>query len=153
MADQICLCVNMAAAIIPASVPDGKKYLFLPAPKRKAEMTTRIFKVAEKTAWEGARKSRAWTGSADDQRDGFIHFSTAAQLTGTLARHFAGREGLILARFAVADFGAALRWEPARNGALFPHLYAPLDPVQADCETLLHIGPDGTHLLPDWARE
>ncbi|HRE61717.1 MAG TPA: DUF952 domain-containing protein [Micropepsaceae bacterium] len=153
MADQICLCVNMAAAIIPASVPDGKKYLFLSAPGRKAVTPTHIFKIAPKDAWESARQSRAWPGSADDQRDGFIHFSTAAQLEGTLARHFRGREGLIMARFAVAEFGPELRWEPARGGALFPHLYALLDPARADCETLLQISADGTHLLPDWARE
>lgn len=104
-------------------------------------------------AWEGAKKSRAWAGSPDDQRDGFIHFSTASQLPGTLAKHFRAREGLVLARFAVAGFGAALRWEPARNDELFPHLYSRLDPAQAGCETKLQIGPDGTHLLPDWARE
>lgn len=116
-------------------------------------MTSFIFKIAEATVWEAARKSGGWVGSADDQRDGFIHFSTAGQLPGTLARHFAAREGLILSRFKVAEFGSRLRWEPARNGALFPHLYSRLDPAQADCEMLLHIGPDGTHLLPEWARE
>jgi uncharacterized protein (DUF952 family) len=32
-----------------------------------------------------------------------------------------------------ADLGVALRWEPSRGGALFPHLYGvlPLDAVVA----------------------
>lgn len=65
-------------------------------------------------------------GSADDARDGFIHLSTVEQLAGTLEKHYAGRTGLVGARCDPASLGDALRWEPSRGGALFPHLYRPL---------------------------
>lgn len=87
-------------------------------------------------------------GSADDQRDGFVHLSTEAQLEGTLARHFAGREGLHLAAVDLGSFGDGLQWERARDGQDFPHLYGPLL-----LETVLAYGPierreDGTLKLP-----
>jgi uncharacterized protein (DUF952 family) len=82
----------------------------------------KIFRAAEWAAFEAAGR---FEGSADDRRDGFIHLSDAAQLAGTLAKHFAGEAGLVVAEVAVAD-DPALRWEPSRGGALFPHLYRPL---------------------------
>ncbi len=69
-------------------------------------------------------------GSAVDARDGFIHFSTAAQLAETAARHFAGATDLMLVAVDGDCLGPALRWEPSRGGALFPHLYGAL-PVAA----------------------
>lgn len=74
-----------------------------------------------------------WDGSPDDLRDGFVHLSTAAQVAGTLAKHFAGRGALVLLELAAADFSShELRWEPSRGGQLFPHLYGslPLSAVQ-----------------------
>lgn len=65
-------------------------------------------------------------GSADDRRDGFIHLSGAAQVAGTLAKHFAGAVGLIGAQCDPAQMGEDLRWDVSRGGALFPHLYRPL---------------------------
>ena len=60
-----------------------------------------------------------------DAQDGFIHLSTGPQVAATLARHFAGEQGLWL--LAVPTGGLdALRWEPSRAGALFPHLYRAL---------------------------
>ncbi len=112
-----------------------------------------IYKIADVAEWAQAKAGPGWIGSKDDQRDGFIHFSTAAQLQATLARHFAGKERLILARFKAAWFGAALRFEPSRGNDHFPHLYARLDPASADREAEIVLGPDGRHLLPDWADE
>ncbi|MEM8853279.1 MAG: DUF952 domain-containing protein [Pseudomonadota bacterium] len=65
-------------------------------------------------------------GSADDQRDGFIHLSTEEQVPGTLAKHFAGEESLFLALCIFASDDDALKWEGSRGGALFPHLYRKL---------------------------
>ena len=59
-----------------------------------------------------------------DRRDGFIHFSTAAQVEETARRHFAGRTDLLLV--AVDVDGLDIRWEPSRGGELFPHLYGVL---------------------------
>lgn len=112
-----------------------------------------VYKVCSADEWAAAVDAGAYTGSADDVRDGFIHFSTAAQLPGTLARHFAdaqgrGREGLVLVSLDAARLQTALKWEPARDGALFPHLYGTLDPSLARQCIPLEVGPDGRHILP-----
>ncbi len=61
-------------------------------------------------------------GSEDDKRDGFIHFSTLAQLPGTLAKHYADEDELYL--LSVNEAGLSdLRWEVSRGDALFPHFY------------------------------
>jgi uncharacterized protein (DUF952 family) len=107
-----------------------------------------IYKVCASAEWERAVAEAAWLGSPDDRRDGYIHFSTATQLAGTLAKHFAGHDDLVLVKFATAALGPALRWEPGRAGQLFPHLYGPLDPKLAAACQALKRGPDGRHELP-----
>ena len=88
-------------------------------------MTT-IYKICERTAWLAAEHHGEFPGSDDDARDGFIHFSTAAQLAGTAAKHFAGATDLLLVAVDASALGQALKWEPSRGGDLFPHLYGPL---------------------------
>jgi len=85
-----------------------------------------IYKIATREAWEEARAAGRYEGSRDDARDGFIHFSSASQLAGTLAKHFAGQEGLVLVAVGADALGEALKWEPSRGGELFPHLYGSL---------------------------
>jgi len=111
-------------------------------------MTAIIYKVAPADDWRAAREAGAYHGSADDARDGFIHFSTAAQLPGTLAKHFSGRAGLVLIAVDARALGGKLAWEPSRGGNLFPHLYAPLPVEAALWYTPLALKPDGTHDLP-----
>ena len=87
-------------------------------------------------------------GAEIDQADGYIHLSTAAQVEETLARHFAGREDLALAAVDLEALGEAVRWEPSRGGALFPHLYGPMT-----LDTVIAYGPveresDGALKLP-----
>lgn len=86
-----------------------------------------IYKVCPAAAWRDALAAGAYRGSADDHRDGFIHFSTGAQLPGTLRRHFAGQRDLVIIAVDPGDLGDHLRWEPSRGGDLFPHLYGDLD--------------------------
>ena len=85
-----------------------------------------IFKVATAAQWREAEAAGVFTGAPVDIADGFIHFSTSAQVAETLTRHFAGQRDLLLVAVDDAMLGAALRWEPSRGGQLFPHLYAPL---------------------------
>jgi uncharacterized protein (DUF952 family) len=82
-----------------------------------------------------------------DRADGFIHFSTAAQVAETAARHFAGAEGLILAAFDADTLGPDLKWEPSRGGALFPHLYGPLRLADVIWHKPLAL-VDGAHVFP-----
>ena len=108
-----------------------------------------VFKVVQRTAWEDACRAGAFRGSADDLRDGFIHLSTRAQLPGTLAKHFRGKHDLVLIQFETSVLGDALRWEVARDGAEFPHLYAELPTVIAQSRHALELGIDGVPMLPD----
>lgn len=116
-------------------------------------MTAAIYKICSSAAWAEAQKTGSYSGSPDDRRDGYIHMSTAAQLAGTLARHFSdqdgrGHAGLVLVRLDPTRLGSSLKWEPARDGSLFPHLYGSLDPALATSVATLALGSDGRHLLP-----
>lgn len=90
-----------------------------------------IYKILSRAEWDAAVVAGSFTGSAVDVADGYIHFSTAAQMRETAAKHFAGKTDLLLVAIDPARLGDALKWEPSRGGALFPHLYAPLDPALA----------------------
>ena len=90
-----------------------------------------LYKICAASLWREAERNGVFRGSGADLRDGFIHFSTAAQVTETAAKHFAGQDDLVLVRVDAARLGAALKWEPSRGGALFPHLYGDLDPQAA----------------------
>jgi uncharacterized protein (DUF952 family) len=95
-------------------------------------MTTEmVYKILRAAEWQHALSTNVFAGSAADVRDGFIHLSTRDQLADTIARHFAGESGLIALEIAADRVNAALRWEPSRDGAMFPHLYSvlPLDAV------------------------
>jgi uncharacterized protein (DUF952 family) len=89
-----------------------------------------IYKICERTLWGAAEAAGQFRGSSVDQRDGFIHFSTAAQLAETASKHFAKAADLILVAVDAAALGEELKWERSRNGDLFPHLYAAL-PLRA----------------------
>lgn len=83
-----------------------------------------------------ALRAGTFTGAPVDLADGYIHLSTAAQLTETVQKHFAGQHGLVVAAIGLAGLGDALRWEASRGGQLFPHLYGPLRMAQV----LAHMG-------------
>ena len=75
--------------------------------------------------------------------EGFVHCSTQGQLVGTIERHFAGTDELVLLELDQAALGAALRWEESRPGEVYPHVYRPL--VLADVVRAIpwHRAPDG----------
>ncbi len=87
-------------------------------------------------------------GSDVDRRDGFIHFSTAAQVPETAAKHFAGQSDLLLVSVNTNELGDRLKWEPSRGGALFPHLYGHLDLAAVTRVDPLPLRPDGRHAFP-----
>ena len=99
--------------------------------------------------WAAFERSGVFHGSADDKRDGFIHFSSAEQLRETAAKHFAGESNLMLLVVDAAALGDALRWEPARGGALFPHLYGPLQLIAVNEAAPLPLDASGRHQFPE----
>lgn len=85
-----------------------------------------IYKVLRSQEWSQLRSAGQTHGAPVDRADGFVHFSTAAQLGETLRRHFADEGDLVLLACDATGLGDALRWEPSRGGDLFPHLYRAL---------------------------
>ncbi len=112
-------------------------------------MTTLIYKIAPRALWREAEAKGAFAGAPVDLADGYIHFSTAAQVRETAAKHFAGQDDLLLIAVEPERLGDALKWEVSRGGALFPHLYAPLDPAAARRVEPLPLGEDGNHVFPE----
>jgi uncharacterized protein (DUF952 family) len=109
--------------------------------------TTTAYKVLSHADW-AALNADTFCGTSTDLTDGFIHLSTASQLTETVNRHFPGATNLILVAVDLTVLADAVRWEPSRAGQLFPHVYAPLSrrAVLAWCSLERH--SDGSIRLP-----
>lgn len=107
-----------------------------------------IYNLCRRPDWDAALALGEYCGSADDIRDGFIHFSTAAQVVESAARHRRGVADLLLLAVEVAVLGPALRWEPSRGGQLFPHLYGPLKTALVARADPLPLETDGLHRFP-----
>jgi uncharacterized protein (DUF952 family) len=104
-----------------------------------------VYKICETSSWREAEREGVFRGSEVDRRDGFIHFSTAAQVAETAAKHFAGQPDLVLVSVNTSKLGDHLKWEPSRGGALFPHLYGHLDLAAVTRVDPLPLRPDGRH--------
>lgn len=112
-----------------------------------------VYKIATEAVFAPARNASHFAGMPIDAKDGYIHFSTVAQLTETLRLHFAGQGSLVLLAVRSADLGSDLVWEPSRGGALFPHLYGgPLATSSIAWEAPLSVAADGTCTLPEAVR-
>jgi uncharacterized protein (DUF952 family) len=107
-----------------------------------------IYKIVSEEEWRSAEARGLFEGSDVDRRDGYIHFSTHEQAGETADRHFAGKEDLLLVAIDATQFGASLKWEPSRGGALFPHLYSPLDLKCVKWTAPLPLDSSGRHVFP-----
>jgi uncharacterized protein (DUF952 family) len=110
-----------------------------------------IYKICSASAWREAERQGVYRGSADDARDRFIHFSTAAQVAETARKHFFGQTALFLVEIDADALGGALRWERSRNEELFPHLYGELDLGAVKRVLNMHARADGGHDIPELA--
>lgn len=95
-----------------------------------------------------ALEADRFEGAPVDLADGYIHLSTADQLTETVDRHFAGQADLFVAAVALDALGDAVRWEVSRGGAEFPHIYGRLPRGAVVASGPLARGPDGAVLPP-----
>jgi len=115
-------------------------------------MTDKIaYKVLTADEW-AALNAGSFEGAPIDKADGFIHLSTASQLTETVDRHFSGQKGLVIAAIDLASLGEGVRWEPSRNGQLFPHVYGHLTPQSVIAWCPLERQPNCTVRLPTIER-
>jgi uncharacterized protein (DUF952 family) len=111
-----------------------------------------IFKIAHAEDWRSAKRAGRYSGSSKDRADGFIHFSTAAQLAETLRRYYADADDLLLIAVDGSTLGDALKWEHAPSrGEAFPHLYAPLPLAAVKWTTPIERDAQGTAIIPPMA--
>lgn len=111
-------------------------------------MASPIFHMCRADEWQTAQALGRYDGSSQDKADGFIHFSTGAQLPESAAKHRTGQTGLLLLTVDPDACGVALKWEASRGGQLFPHLYGPLLPHAVIRVDPLPLGDDGLHVMP-----
>lgn len=109
----------------------------------------KVYKVCARASWLSAQEHGVLEPSLVDRRDGYVHLSAATQVAGTLAKHYAGQQDLVLLAVALERLPAgALRWEISRGGEEFPHLYGELRTAYVVSATPLRLNPNGTHELP-----
>jgi len=114
-----------------------------------SEYPTTAYKVLTAEQMAALEADGSFAGAPVDVADGYIHLSTAAQLTETVDKHFAGQDDLHVAAVDLDALGDAVKWEESRGGALFPHLYG--GPLLL--EAMVAYGPltrheDGSVALP-----
>lgn len=118
-----------------------------PPPPGRKNAAMLIYKILRDDEWLALKAAGETTGAPIDIADGYIHLSTADQVAETAARHFAGEDKLHLLAIETEPLDA-LKWEPSRGGALFPHLYRRLHLDDIAWSRPLPLGPGG-HIFPD----
>ncbi|MGF1456458.1 MAG: DUF952 domain-containing protein [Alphaproteobacteria bacterium] len=111
-----------------------------------------IFKIMTPAEWTAFERAGRFDGAPIDKTDGFIHFSSPDQVEETAAKHFQDAGDLVLVAVDAAPLGDALKWEPSRGGALFPHLYGALTLSAVRWHTPLRSLAGGGHDFPDGWR-
>ena len=108
-----------------------------------------IYKICAADLWRAAERAGTFTGAPVDRDDGFIHFSTAAQVRETAAKHFRGRHDLLLVAVEADALGAALRYEPSAAASSFRILYGALPLAAVRRVEPLPLDGEGRHLFPE----
>jgi uncharacterized protein (DUF952 family) len=117
-------------------------------PAKRQETLMLIYKIFRRPEWDAFRTAGETLGAPIDLTDGYIHISTAAQVAETAAKHFAAESDLVLVALNAEALGPALKWEPSRGGALFPHLYRKLTLADVVWDKSLPLGATG-HIFPE----
>lgn len=107
-----------------------------------------VFKIFRRSEWDHLKAAGRTSGAPIDLADGYIHMSTAQQVAETAARHFAGQSDLVLVALETDRLGGALKWEPSRGGALFPHLFREMVLADVVWDKSLPLGAAG-HIFPE----
>ncbi|MBA4048384.1 MAG: DUF952 domain-containing protein [Sphingomonas sp.] len=110
--------------------------------------TPTAYKVLTADQMAALSATGSFAGAPIDLADGYVHLSTAAQVTETVDKHFAGQSDLWVAAIDLAALGEAVRWEPSRGGQLFPHIYAALPMAAVVAHAPLTRDAAGAVVLP-----
>ena len=113
-----------------------------------SDRPTTAYKVLTAEQMAILERDGVFAGAPVDLADGYLHLSTAAQLTETVDKHFAGQTDLYVAAVDLGSFGASLKWEESRGGQAFPHIYGPLPLETVIAYSALSRGEDGMVRLP-----
>ncbi len=113
-----------------------------------SDLPTTAYKVLTAEQMAALERDGTFPGAPVDLSDGYLHMSTAAQLSETVDKHFAGQSDLHVAAVDLGSFGDSLKWEESRGGQLFPHLYGPLLLESVIAYSPLERDEDGTVRLP-----
>ncbi|MDD9977299.1 MAG: DUF952 domain-containing protein [Boseongicola sp.] len=105
-----------------------------------------IFKIFLAEEWQAFHEAGVTSGAPIDLADGYIHFSTAAQVEETAEKYFADKDGLMLLALESEALGDDLKWEPSRGGQLFPHLYRQMTLADITWARSYRLGPNGLTL-------
>lgn len=105
-------------------------------------MSPTAYKILTRGEWESLNAEGTFAGAPVDLADGYIHLSAPHQVAETAAKHFAGRDDLVLAEVDLTKL-EGVKWEPSRGGLLFPHLYGVLPFSAVVRVETLRVGADG----------
>ena len=117
------------------------------AGRSSGKMTSMIYKIVDTQTWQTAEAAGSFKGASIDLSDGYIHFSSPDQVQETADKHFAGQQDLLLVAVNAESLGERLRWEPSRDGALFPHLYGELSMEHVVSVESIRQDKHGKHLI------
>ena len=107
-----------------------------------------VYKIMSVAEHKQMQRDGVFRGSTADIADGYIHLSCGSQLAATLDKHFSGVGDLMLAAVDLSQLADTVRWEPARGGQLFPHIYGSLPVRSVISVATLERTPDGAVRLP-----
>ncbi len=112
-------------------------------------MQKTVYKLLLSAEWETLETEDVFLGTPLDLKDGYVHLSTAGQVIETARLHFNHKGPLVLVELDESDFGDTLKYEPARDGSLFPHQYGLLKRSQIKRHWPLKETGNGTYEFPD----
>jgi uncharacterized protein (DUF952 family) len=115
-----------------------------------------IYHITSRTAWDQARQRGDYRAESLET-EGFIHCSTDQQVIPVVEKFYKGQNNLLVLVIEPEHLIADLKWEaPAEGapppgvpeGALFPHIYGPIN-LEAIIRVFdLQSHPDGKYSFP-----
>lgn len=86
-----------------------------------------LYRLATAAEWRAAQEVGTVPLREIDERDGYVHLSTKAQVIETANLHFSGADGLLALEIPFQAVAANVKFELApKRAETFPHLYGRL---------------------------
>jgi glutathione S-transferase len=110
-----------------------------------------IFHIAEAADWQAAQASgdyRVSTRGRSLAEEGYIHAARREQVLPVAEAYYADAGPLVLLSIDPARLSSLVRDEEVPSGAVYPHIYGPVDLAAVVAADPLERGPDGHFVLP-----